>query len=132
MDKSINELKESVDNLLSSSTEIKVKKRSKEDKEREDFIKIINQLQELQVRNYVLFEEFNLPISDFEKAYYEIIETLIEKHYGKAGKELIMFYLYDSFNEDGSKKELYTKENVKIPLENSADLWVLINNLNKK
>lgn len=81
----------------------------------------------------MLSMDYGISTADYDDPYFQIIDSLIYLHFGKDAGELIMFYIYDRFNPDGTVNSLVDKDNNVVPLEDVEDLWELVKNiLNKK
>lgn len=123
---SINGIKDSLENLLGAKTVLKIKKPSKEDKDKEVFEKIMSNIELLEARSFFLEEQVKINFNDYNNLFFDVIDDLILLHFGPKIAELIDFYLYDRYNLDGSKKQLLDEANHPIPLNTSAELWDLI------
>lgn len=129
---SINEIKNSLENLLNSKTVVlKSRRNTKEDKEKQVFEKLILTLEELKVRSFILEEDIKIGISSYDEKFYEVIDMLLKMHFNTQITDLIMFYLYDRVNPDGSINTIMDDKNRQIPLNSPDDLWNLIQILKK-
>lgn len=123
---SVNKIQKSLETLLNTKTSIKPKRSTKVDKNKEIFEKIIMTLEELDVRSYILENDLDLVVSKYESKFYAVIDSLIEISFGPKITELIMFYLYERKNDNGTLSSLTDDTGRIIPLENPTDLWNLI------
>lgn len=126
-----NEVKKSVENVIGVSTFLKRKKKSEEDNQREKFIKVIQLLEEVEVRSVLLGTDLQLDFSMYNEKFYMIIDMLFGMFFSKESCELIFYYLYDRVNPDGSFNELLDSNNNVVPLTSPSDLWYLIQNIEK-
>jgi hypothetical protein len=78
-----------------------------------------------------LESDFNIDITKYEELFYQIIDSLIYLHFGKEASEVIMFYLYERVNPDGTINDILDEDNNPIPLAGIEDLWELIKQLKK-
>jgi hypothetical protein len=119
-------IKKSIEEIIGSNTILKNKKPSQENIQREIFEKIILSLETAEVKNIILASEFAINLSNYNEHYYTAIDGLLALHFGNEIYELIMFYLYDRMNPDGSFNELEDSEGNVITLMSPNDLWDLI------
>ena len=123
---SINEIKNSVEKLLDGKATLKIKRATKDEKDYLAFEKIITSLEALDTRSNILDMDLELNLSSYEKGFYNIIDNLLEMHYGSEASKIIYFYLYERFNDDGSSNQLINNKNQVVPLNSVADLWIII------
>jgi hypothetical protein len=110
--------------------------KSKEKKIKELFMSIVDTLECKFHSSTALFTEFNIDIFRYEEDYYKIIENLLLLHFGLWKTELILWYVYEGKDENGTPNsidiELPTGETqtVKFPTTNS--LWNFMMKLDKQ
>ena len=80
----------------------------------------------------MLDADYSVNMARYDEPFFQIIDSLIYLHFGKEASELIMFYLYERLNPDGSINSLVDAEDNVVPLENVNDLWELVKHINKK
>jgi len=124
--KSIDKIKNSIESLLNTKTDLVPKKITKEDKDKILFEKIIKNIELVDIRSFILEEKSDINLSKYDNKFFNIIDDLILLHFGIEASELISFYLYERHNPDGSINQILDNENTPIPLENPSDLWNLI------
>ncbi len=125
-------IKTSIENIIGSDTHLKRKKKTEDDINRESFEKIIQTMEEVQVRSTLLHAEFKLDFFNYEEKFYEVIDRLFTIHFGREAAEVIFFYIYERMNPDGSINQLLDKDDHPIPLESPNDLWELVNYMKNK
>ena len=76
--------------------------------------------------------DYAVDLSNYDDPFFQIIDSLIFMHFGKDAGELIMYYLYERVNPDGTINPLYDEKDNPIPLERIEDLWELVKQFNKK
>ena len=111
---------------------LKRKKKTENDINKESFEKLIQTIEEVQVRSTLLHAEFKLDLFDYEEKFYEVIDRLFNIHFGREASEIIFFYVYERMNPDGTVNHLADVEGNPIPLESPSDLWALANYLKEK
>ena len=125
-------IKTSIENIIGSDTYLKRKKKTESDINRESFEKIIQTMEEVQVRSTLLHTEFKIDFFDYEEKFYEVIDRLFAIHFGREASEVIFFYIYERMNPDGTVNQLLDKDDNPIPLESPNDLWELVNYMKNK
>ena len=126
------EIQNAVDQLLNIKSVTKRKKKSSNDKKRESFFQIINTIDELNVRQNLLYAEMGVDFSSYDERYYNIIDMLIALSFGKQCTDLIGFYLYERINVDGSINPIITEDGRELYLQDAYELWDLMRLINPK
>jgi len=80
----------------------------------------------------MLHVDYAVDLSNYDEPFFQIIDSLIFMQFGKDAGELIMFYLYERTNPDGTINPLYDSNDEIIPLERIEDLWELVKQFIKK
>jgi hypothetical protein len=122
----VNGIKKSIDDILGTDTSLKRKKKTEEDTNRERFEKIIQTLEEIEVRSIILGNDLNLDFTSYDEKFYLVVDSLFHLHFGKEASELIFFYLYERINPDGTANGLQNDEGEIIELSSPTDLWYLL------
>jgi hypothetical protein len=118
-------IKGSIEQIIGTNTNLKRRKKTKVDHEKEKFEKIINQLDEMKAHSFIINSGL-IDFTKYEDNFYDIIDVLLESLYGKEAFELIFFYLYDRVSPTGEIQELVDEEGNVVILQNTSDLWELI------
>jgi len=121
-----------IDDILGTKTLIRRKKKSASDKKRELFFNTITSLEELIVRQNLVYADLDLDFSNYDEKFFNVIDMLIFMNFGKQGMELICFYLYDRLNGDGTQNPVIVNDTEEVFLNNPYDLWNLICKINPK
>lgn len=119
-------IKKEIEDIIGVDTVLKQKKKTDDDFQRERFEKIIQTMQEIEVRGILLATDLRLDFTTYDESFYKVIDSLIEMQFGKETAELIFFYLYERENPDGTVNDLIDEEGTIVPLNNPNDLWQLI------
>ena len=129
----LNNLKQSLDQLLQADTSIKRKNKKSYDQKRDLFINIINQFEAAITKSYLLEKDHKIDMSKYEENFYQIIDSLILLSFGKDVYELLSFYFYERYNPDGSENGLIIEETgEEIFVKDAMELWDLIIKVNPK
>ena len=119
-------IKKEIEDIIGVDTVLKQKKKTDDDFQRERFEKIIQTMQEIEVRGILLATDLRLDFTTYDEKFYKVIDSLIEMQFGKETAELIFFYLYERENPDGTVNDLIDEEGTIVPLNNPNDLWQLV------
>jgi hypothetical protein len=120
-------IKQSIENIIGTDTVLRRKKKSEDDLNRESFEKIIQTMEEIQVRDVLMLAELGLDYSSYNEKFYEVIDRLFSLYFGEQASEVIFFYIYERINPDGSVNDLVDQEGKTVPLNSPSDLWYLVN-----
>lgn len=132
MEKEYKQVQLGVDEILGTKTLIRRKRKSVLDKKRELFFNVIVTMEELFVRQNLVYADLNLDFSNYDEKFFTIIDMLLYMNFGKQCMELIAFYLYDRVNADGTINALLINDDEELFLNNPTDLWNLMCKVNPK
>jgi hypothetical protein len=119
-------IKKEIEDIIGVDTVLKQKKKTDDDFQRERFEKIIQTMQEIEIRGILLATDLRLDFTTYDEKFYKVIDGLIEMQFGKEAAELIFFYLYERENPDGTVNDLIDDEGTIVPLNSPNDLWQLV------
>jgi hypothetical protein len=115
---------------------LKVQPKKKGVNEKEMFIDIINVFDECNQRTEDLEETYMMGISNYDEAFYIMIENLLYIHYGEWKTDIILWWVYDRFGPEGeimpielNDHDTNTKEEVVV--ETAEQLWSLLKRIDK-
>ena len=128
----IEKLQEQINQIIGVQSTLKRRKKTSNDAQRELFINTIPLLEHIINRSAMLHTDYAVDLVKYDEPFFQIIDSLIFMHFGKEAGELVMFYLYERANPDGTLNPLYDTDNNIIPLETIEDLWELIKQSIKK
>lgn len=131
-DNKFREIQNAVDQLLNVKSIAKRKKKSDNDKKREMFCLIVQSIEEINVRQNLLYADMRIDFSTYDEKFFMVIDSLIEISFGKQCLDLIGFYLYDRFNADGTMNPIMTEDGRELYLKDPYDLWDLMILVNRK
>ena len=125
-------IQNAVDKILNVKTVTKRKKKNESEKKRELFFQIIQSIDELHIRQNLLYADIRVDFSSYDEQFFNIIDQLLDISFGTKGAHLIGFYLYDRINPDGSINPILTEDGREILLQDPYQLWELLKALNPK
>lgn len=124
--------KESIEYIIGANTKLKRKRKTEEDTQKEQFINLINTLEAINNRSFMMVHDFDLNLLKYDEKFYTVIDSLILMHFGPDISEIIFFFIYERLNPDGSSNDLLDEDKNIVPLENAGDLWELVKELKAK
>jgi hypothetical protein len=115
---------------------LKVQPKKKGVSERELFIDIVNVFDECNQRTEDLEETYMMGISNYDEAFYLMIENLLYIHYGEWKTDIILWWVYDRFGPEGeimaielNDHDSNSKESVVV--ETAEQLWSFLKRIDK-
>jgi len=132
MEKDFKQIQLGVDSIIGTKTIIRRKRKNNSDKKRELFFNMINAIEELNVRQNIMYGDLSIDFADYDEKFFNVIDMLIYMHFGKQCTELIGFYLYERTNVDGTINPVMLDNDEELILETPYDLWNLLCKINPK
>jgi len=132
MEQGLTEIQAAINQILNVKSLIRRKKKTRETKKKELFVSIINSIEQIIVRQNLMYTDLQLDFANYDESFLDTIDALIILHFGKEGAELIGFYLWDRTNPDGSINDLYDENDRVLPMETATDLWNALLHMNPK
>lgn len=126
-------LKMTVDELLNSNSIVRKRRKTESDKNTEMFRQIINNIEYINNRSFLAYQEFGMDMNTYDEKFLEVIDAMLYMMYGKDCYELISFYLFHRLNEDGTINPVIIEEtSQEVRLENPYELYNLMKEINPK
>jgi hypothetical protein len=126
------EVQTAVDNMLNVKSYVRRKKKTQSDKKKEMFVQMINSLDEIFVRQGLMYADMDVDMFKYDEKFLAVIDVMIYFHFGEACSDVIAFYLYDRQNPDGTLNPILDENDNEIILQNPYDLWNLLVMINAK
>jgi hypothetical protein len=116
---------------------LNIKSRTKNPTDKDLFTEVVGLVDECWIRSNIIENEFGLGISDYEEPFYLVIENLIYMHYGEWKGDIMLWWLFERFDEDGSVLPININDHIKeteeeVFIETVEELWEFIKKLEKK
>jgi hypothetical protein len=116
---------------------LNIKSRTKNPTDKDLFVEVVGLVNECWIRSSVIEGEFGLGISNYEEPLYLVIENLIYMHYGEWKGDIVLWWLFERFDEDGSVLPINLNDHVKeteeeIFIETVEELWEFIKKIESK
>jgi hypothetical protein len=103
--------------------------------EKEIFIDIVSLLDECFSRSASL-EQHNLNITTYDEPFYIMIENLMFLKYGEWKTDIILWWVYNRYNEEGEIMPIKLNDHVEnveeeVMIENADQLWEFLKRIDK-
>lgn len=125
-------LQDQMKKLIGTDSTVKRRKKTKEDTQREIFLTTISLLEHILTRGVMLESDYGFNTSKYDEPFYQVIDSLIYLHFDEDSADLIMFYLYERINPDGTLNPVTDINGDEVPLENAEDLWILVQQITEE
>ena len=117
---------------------IKIKSKKKTVNEKDTFINIINILDSCNKRTETLENDFMLGMGLYDEPFYLIIENLLFLKYGEWQTDIILWWVYDRFDEEGTLLPIHLNTHTEskdkeeeVIIETTEQLWDLLKQIEK-
>ena len=121
-----------VDWMLNTKTTVRRRKRTNSDKNKEMFSFLVNSLEEIRVRQALMYADLSVDFSSYDEKFFSAIDVLLHMKFGPKCADVIAFYLYDRLNQDGTVNPLIVNGQHEVMLNNPYDLWDFLKQVNPK
>jgi len=128
----LKKLQDQMKKLIGSDSTVKRRKKTKEDTQREVFLTNIPLLEHILNRGIMLESDYGFNTVMYDEPFYQIIDSLIYMHFDEDAADLIMFYLYERVNPDGTFNFVTDINGDEFSLENAEDLWILVQQITEE
>ncbi len=107
---------------------LKIQTKKKGLNEKEIFIDVINVFDECNNRTEELEEKYAFGISNYDEAFYLMVENLLYIHYGEWKTDIILWWVYDRFGPEGEVMAIElndhdTNSKESVVVETAEQLW---------
>ena len=115
---------------------VNIKSKQKGLSEKELFIDIINVFDECNQRTEDLEETYMMGISNYDEAFYLMIENLLYIHYGEWKTDIILWWVYDRFGPEGEIMAIELNDHdsnsaESVIVETAEQLWSFLKRIDK-
>jgi hypothetical protein len=132
MEKDFKGIQTGVETILNAKTVVRRKRRTESEKKKELFNALMNVLEEIRVRQALMYADLSLDFSTYDEKYLSAIDILLHMRFGPKCADIIAFYLYDRLNQDGTVNPLIVNGQHEVMLNNPYDLWDFLKQVNPK
>jgi hypothetical protein len=115
---------------------VNIKSKQKGLNEKDIFINVVDILDECWVRTSTLGEEFSMDMSSYDEPFYLMIENLFYVKYGEWKTDVILWWVYNRFNENEELMPIKLNDHVEkkeeeVFVETSEELWEFLKRIDK-
>ena len=115
---------------------LKIQTKKKGLNEKEIFIDVINVFDECNNRTEELEEKYAFGISNYDEAFYLMVENLLYIHYGEWKTDIILWWVYDRFGPEGEVMAIElndhdTNSKESVVVETAEQLWNFLKRIDK-
>jgi hypothetical protein len=128
----LKKLQDQMKKLIGTESTVKRRKKTKEETQREVFLTTIPLLEHILNRGIMLESDYGFNTVMYDEPFYQIIDSLIYMHFDEDAADLIMFYLYERVNPDGTFNFVTDINGDEFSLENAEDLWILVQQITEE
>jgi hypothetical protein len=128
----LKKLQDQMKKLIGTDSTVKRRKKTKEETQREVFLTTIPLLEHILNRGIMLESDYGFNTVMYDEPFYQIIDSLIYMHFDEDAADLIMFYLYERVNPDGTFNFVTDINGDEFSLENAEDLWILVQQITEE
>ena len=123
----IKKVKKYIDEILNTQSSLAAKRPLKQDKLRQLFCVVLNELSFINARAIGMKHDFSVDFTEYDDPFFKTIESLIRLHFNDRQRSIINWWLYDKFLPSGDMLILNNEESgEEIPTDTPNDLWELI------
>ena len=131
--KKVKKIKKYIDEILNTKSSLTAKRPLKQNKLKESFCSLLNEVQFVNARAIGMKHDYNLDFTEYDEPFFKAIEAVMNLHFSRKEKSMINWWLYDKFLRTGEILVLNDSEtNEEIPTETAEDIWDLIQELKLK
>jgi hypothetical protein len=122
----VEHLQEQINQIIGVKSTLKRRKKNREDIQRSIFLNVIPLIEHVLNRSMMLEGDFGINNSKYDELFFQIIDSLIYLHFEPKAAEVILFYLYERYNPDGTVNPILDTNGNEVMLETTEDLWNLV------
>jgi hypothetical protein len=123
----VKKIKKYIDEILNTKSSLTAKRPVKQDKLRQSFCTILNEIQFINARSVGMKHDYNIDFTEYDEPFFKAIESLMKLHFNEKQRSMINWWLYDKFLPSGDILILNDNDTHKeIPSETPEDIWELI------
>lgn len=116
-------VKISLEAIVGGKVKSRKVQKSPDDKNRDRFIMVINAMEKVESREFILTNDFDLDLGPYNADYSDAINGLLEMLYNIKQLNLIDFYLYDRLDGEGALIPINIAPGQDIVLQSASDLY---------
>ena len=128
----VKKIKRYIDEVLNTKSNFIAKRPLKQDKLKQSFCTILNELAFVNARAVGMKHDFSVDFTNYDDPFFKVIDSLMKLHFNEKQRSMINWWLYDKFLPSGDVLILNDNNTDKeIPTETPEDIWDLLQELKK-
>ena len=129
----VKKIKRYIDEVLNTKSNFIAKRPLKQDKLKQSFCTILNELAFVNARAVGMKHDFSVDFTNYDDPFFKVIDSLMKLHFNEKQRSMINWWLYDKFLPSGDVLILNDNEtHEEIPTETPEDIWNLLQELEKR
>ena len=129
----VKKIKKYIDEILNTKSSLTAKRPVPQDRLRELFCTILNELSFVNARAVGMKHDFNVDFTEYDDPFFKVISSLMKLHFSDKQRSMINWWLYDKFLPSGDVLILNDNEtHDEIPTDTPEDIWDLLQQINKR
>ena len=129
----VKKIKKYIDEVLNTKSSLTAKRPVKQDKLRELFCTVLNEIQFINARAVGMKHDYNIDFTEYDDPFFKAISSLMKLHFSDKQRSMINWWLYDKFLPSGDVLILNDNEtHEEIPTDTPEDIWELMQRLKLK
>lgn len=121
-------------NINNFGNKLKINLNNKSE-EKEMFISVVSTLEQCWLRTNIIHTQLGVDFYNYEQHYFTMIEDLLYLKYGETVSTLVLWYVYDRYDQDGDllaiDVKIGDKPKKQYLLKTPLDLWILVEKILK-
>ena len=117
--------------LIGKGINIQENKKSTKLKEEQFFFDLIADLCQMEAKSQVISTS-GVNIMEYEEGYLKIINALLEKHFGEAKTQIIMWWVFESINPEGEVSALVDENKKEHIIKTANELYKFLKKYDEK
>tara|TARA_B100000282_G_C31386656_1_gene333671 strand:+ start:85 stop:513 length:429 start_codon:yes stop_codon:yes gene_type:complete len=129
----VKKIKRYIDEVLNTKSNFIAKRPLKQDKLKQSFCTILNELAFVNARAVGMKHDFSVDFTNYDDPFFKVIDSLMKLHFNEKQRSMINWWLYDKFLPSGDVLILNDNDtDEEIPTETPEDIWDLLQELKKR
>ena len=117
--------------LIGKGIDIQENKKSEKLKEKNFFFDLISELCQMEAKSQIISSS-GINVMEYEEGYLKIINALLEKHFGEAKTQIIMWWVFESINPEGKVSALVDENNKEYIINTPDELYKFLKKYDEK
>lgn len=129
MDSEKNPILKQLQDILGTKGNISESPKTRAKKEQEMFCYVVDLWDSTWQRGNKMFDEFQIDMGEYDAHFYQMVEGLFIMAYGELKADVVAWWVYERFAEDGELLVLIDEEENQYEIKTSLELFKFIKKL---